>query len=97
LDLPVCFHQGTGDPEQSNTFDFARMANLSVVSAFMALAGAHVPDRFPGLRFGFVEAGASWIPYAVKELGMRGKAARAGFDFKSGLLEHNRFYVTCDT
>jgi predicted TIM-barrel fold metal-dependent hydrolase len=97
LDLPVCFHQGVGDPEQSNTYDYARMANFNVISAFMELAGDHVPDQFPGLRFGFVEAGASWIPYAVKELGMRGKAERAGFDFKTGLLAHNRFYVTCDT
>jgi hypothetical protein len=52
---------------------------------------------FPRLRFGFVEAGASWIPYLMKDVGIRGKAARAGYDFKTGFLAHNRFYVTCDT
>jgi uncharacterized protein len=97
LDLPICFHQGTGDPHASNTTFFARVANLNVLSAFSELAGDHIPDRFPRLRFGFIETGASWIPYLVKELGMRGKAAQAGYDFKSGFLEHNHFYVTCDT
>ena len=97
LDLPICVHQGTGDPEQSNTSDFARMAVLNVLSAFSSLAAADVPELFPRLRFGFIEAGAQWIPYLIKDLGVRGKAARAGYDFQTELLAHNRFYVTCDT
>jgi predicted TIM-barrel fold metal-dependent hydrolase len=98
LDLPVCIHQGTGDPELSNaTLNHANMSVLNVLSAFSTLAGAHVADMFPKLRFGFIEAGASWIPYLIKDLGMRGKAAKAAYDFKTGLLAHNRFYVTCDT
>jgi len=97
LELPVCVHQGTGDPEQSNTTDFARMAVLNVLSAFSSLAGEHIPDLFPKIRFGFIEAGASWIPYLIKDLGMRGKAAKAPYDFKTELLARNRFYVTCDT
>jgi len=28
---------------------------------------------------------------------MRGKAAKAPYDFKTELLARNRFYVTCDT
>src|SRR6185295_11364188 len=82
LDLPICFHQGTGDPNASNTVFTARHANLNVLSAFSELAGDHVPDQFPGLRFGFIETGASWIPYLIKELGMRGKAERSGYDFR---------------
>lgn len=97
LDLPICFHQGTGDPDASNTVFTARVANLNVLSAFSELAGAHVPDQFPKLRFGFIETGASWIPYLIKELGMRGRAERTGYDFREDLLAHNRFYVTCDT
>ena len=97
LELPICFHQGTGDPEQSNTTDFARMAVLNVLNAFSSLQGAHVPDLFPNIRWGFIEAGASWIPYLIKDLGMRGKAAKAGYDFKTELLARNKFYVTIDT
>jgi predicted TIM-barrel fold metal-dependent hydrolase len=100
LDLPICIHQGTGDPDVSNTSAIANTANMSVLnvlSAFKSLAAAGVPDQFPRLRFGFIEAGASWIPYLIKDLGMRGKAAKAPYDFKTGFLAHHRFYVTCDT
>ena len=96
LDLPICFHQGAGTLI-SNAADVASMQRLTVLSACSSLADAGVPDMFPALRFGFVEAGASWIPYVIKELGMRGKKDRAPFDFKTEFLEHNRFYVTCDT
>ena len=96
--LPLCFHQGIGDPYSSNTTDnAARMSVLNVISAFSSLAGARVPERFPNVRWGFIEAGASWIPYVIKDLGVRGKAAKAGFNWKSGFLAHNNFFVTCDT
>lgn len=75
----------------------AKVAQLNVLSAFSSLASAKVPDLFPRLRFGFIEAGASWIPYLIKEAGMRGAAARAAYDFKTEFLAHHRFYVTCDT
>jgi len=98
LDLPICIHQGIGNPGITNAADPpAKVAQLNVLSAFNALASAGIPDMFPGLRFGFIEAGASWIPYLIKEAGMRGKAVQASYDFKTGFLAHNRFYVTCDT
>jgi predicted TIM-barrel fold metal-dependent hydrolase len=97
LDLPICLHQGTGDPFVSNTTDSARESEVNVISACGSLADAHVPDQFPRLRFGFIETGATWIPYVIKQTGMRGKAERAGYDYKTEFLAHNRFYVTCDT
>ncbi|MEK7216608.1 MAG: amidohydrolase family protein, partial [Chloroflexota bacterium] len=97
LGLPICFHQGTSDPTLSNAIETARLAEFNVLAAFSSLAEHAVPDRFPELRFGFIEAGASWIPYLLKCLGMRGKAENAPYNFKMGFLAHNRFYVTCDT
>jgi predicted TIM-barrel fold metal-dependent hydrolase len=97
LDLPICFHTGDGDVV-SNAVDHASMQFYNVVAAFYALAEARVPDRFPRLRFGFIEAGASWIPMSLKQLGMRGRAAKYPLaDFKRDFLRHHRFYVTCDT
>jgi predicted TIM-barrel fold metal-dependent hydrolase len=96
--LPICVHQGTGDPAISNTAtDEANPSVSNVLSAFKSLAAAGVPDMFPRLRFGFIEAGASWIPYLIKDLGMRGKAAKASYEFRTEFLARNRFYVTCDT
>jgi len=97
LDLAICIHQGTGDPHLSNTTNDPTPSVSSVLAAFKALASAKVPDMFPGLRFGFIEAGASWIPYLIKDIGIRGKAASAGYDYKREFLARNRFYVTCDT
>jgi predicted TIM-barrel fold metal-dependent hydrolase len=100
LDLPLCIHQGTGDSSISNTSsvtDTANMSVLNVLNAFKSLAMAGVPDMYPRLRFGFIEAGASWIPYLIKDMGMRGKAEKSAYDFKTGFLAHNRFYITCDT
>jgi uncharacterized protein len=97
-DLAVCVHQGTGDPNLSNTvLEVANPSVSNVLHAFKSLASAGVPAQFPNLRFGFIEAGASWIPYLIKDIGIRGKAAKAAFDFKTEFLAENRFYVTCDT
>ena len=64
LDMAVCFHTGNpplpgGDGDRG----------FPIIKAFMALLVSGIPDRFPGLRFGFIEAGASWIPYALAQLG----------------------------
>lgn len=98
LDLPICVHQGNGDPGFSNAGDAGQLGTLYVLSAFTALAAHSVPDKFPGLRWGFIEAGASWIPYLIKDL--RAKHRRLDFsrsDYKTDLLRACRFYVTCDT
>lgn len=96
LDLPICFHLG-GGTIPSNTGDVALMARQCITAAFESLTQDRVPDRFPELKFGFIEAGASWIPYMMKEMGMRGRAGKYPYDFKSEFLKRNRFYVTCDT
>jgi predicted TIM-barrel fold metal-dependent hydrolase len=96
LDLSVCVHQGSGTL-YSNVSEGASMQRLSVVDACSSLVNSGAPDRFPGIRWGFIEAGASWIPYVIKELGMRGRAAAAPYDFKRELLAYHRFYVACDT
>jgi uncharacterized protein len=101
LDMPICFHQGEGslasNVGQTNGGPFASMAIYTVLSAFNNLAADGVPDKFPRLRFGFIEAGASWIPYEVKVAGMRGAAEKVPYDFKTGFLKNHNFFVTCDT
>ncbi len=98
LDLPICIHQGNGDAAFSNAGDAGQLGTLYVLAAFTALASHSVPDKFPGLRWGFIEAGASWIPYLIKDL--RAKHRRLDFsrsDYKTDLLRACKFYVTCDT
>ena len=71
----------------------------------MSLLLAGIPDAFPKLRFGFIEAGASWIPYALaqlatlqrqKELGDT-RSRRRGVALKDDLFRNDRLFVTLDS
>ena len=63
-----------------------------------------VPKKFPKLRFGFIESGASWIPYTISQLGavkrqsLRGKQTRLPrlFELEPEIFRANRMYITID-
>ena len=73
LGLGICIHQGQGapalnsliDPVRSHTFTHGR---LPPISAFRNLVHNRIPEMFKTLRFGFIETGASWIPFALYQL-----------------------------
>src|SRR5262249_25728195 len=75
LDLPICFHQGTGMPDIQTgpNFSYGRFQRLplSVVNAFYSFVTNSVPDRFPRLRLGLVQAGPSLGPYVPHDLNRR--------------------------
>ena len=66
LDLPVCFHTGSGTPDFSpaREFNFSRLIRIAmpVAHAFNSIIQNNLPQKFPKLRWGFIEAGASWVP-----------------------------------
>ncbi len=106
LDLPICFHQGTGMTDIRTGADFSlgrfQRLPLSVVNGFYSLVANSVPQRFPRLRFAFVEAGASWVPYVTYDLRRRAEKQPEGgsidgvrFEVQDDLLAANRSYVTC--
>ena len=71
---------------------------MIAITAFTSLAAHGVPDMFPKLRVGFIETGASWVPYLYTDL--LAKKLRRTFlplDFKEDLFRRNRFYVACQT
>ena len=95
LDLAVCIH--TGHPLPGREWD----RGFPVMAAFTAVVDSHLPDRFPKLRFGFIEAGASWIPYAVAQLETQQRAHRlhgrsATLDLTKDLFRANRLFVALD-
>jgi predicted TIM-barrel fold metal-dependent hydrolase len=106
LDLPICIHTGSEDftrPEAGNVRGFGGVLPANITS-FTSLAAARVPERFPTLRFGVIEAMASWVPYVIADL--RAKYFYSGghramsenpIDLKEDFLRMNRFYVTCQT
>ena len=41
---------------------------LAVIGAFHSLICSEVPQLFPSLHWGFIEASAEWVPYTIKHL-----------------------------
>lgn len=102
LNLPICVHTGAGCPTLTNMFDHARHGvfhSLLIlpVFAFRDIVSNNIPDRFPDLRFGFIEASASWVPYVLHAVKRRLKVEgpdRATWGPR--FFRDNRLYIACE-
>ena len=98
LDIPLCIH--TGHPLPHHEWD----RGFPIMYSFTALVSSGVPKKFPKLRFGLIESGASWIPYTISQLGavkrqsLRGQQARLPrlFELEPEIFRANRMYITID-
>jgi predicted TIM-barrel fold metal-dependent hydrolase len=98
LDLPLCIH--TGHPLPGDEWD----RGFPIMHSFTLVVESELPRKFPNLRFGFIEAGASWIPYMVSQVGARVRQAARGlkkelpglYDLAPDLFRDNRAFVTVD-
>jgi predicted TIM-barrel fold metal-dependent hydrolase len=98
LDMAICTHTG-GDGGGA-----AGMARPQI-GVFTDLVTRNVTKKFPTLRFGVIEAMASWISYVIAD--QRAKNAYSGSrkryaenpmeDPEEDFMRANRFYVTCQT
>jgi predicted TIM-barrel fold metal-dependent hydrolase len=96
--MPICIHNANGDIRSAITPDSGLDGGMIAIAAFSALAEHGVPDKFPELRVGFIETGASWIPYLHADL--MAKKLRRTFlpiEVKEDLFRRYRFYVACDS
>jgi predicted TIM-barrel fold metal-dependent hydrolase len=102
VDLPICIHTGSGTPSVTAMFNLERNRQWShsgfpPLHAFRDLVINKIPDQFPTLKFGFIEASASWIPFLVHKL-KRDNARPWKQSWKSpqDLFDDCRFYVACE-
>jgi predicted TIM-barrel fold metal-dependent hydrolase len=105
LDLPICFHIGSGTPDftPAREFTFGRYSKIGVppLQAFVSLVSFAIPAKFPGIRWGFIEAGASWVPYLVYDCLRRIERLpherREGYSYTTpaDVVRLNNFYITC--
>ena len=101
-DLAVAVHIANGSTQMLNmlrsTFDrsggFA-MFRMPTVLECEILMMSEVPERYPKLRFGFVEASANWVPWIVREVRQRFLARGRG-PAPENVLKHFNVYVTCE-
>ncbi|HYJ14865.1 MAG TPA: amidohydrolase family protein, partial [Candidatus Limnocylindria bacterium] len=71
LNLPVCVHLGWGCPALTRIFDATTnfySAILPVLMGFNSIMSSAAFEKIPNLRFGFLEAGAAWIPFMIKQV-----------------------------
>jgi len=98
LDLPICVHASTGNFQWVELFadegGFSKF-KLPVLSAFHSLVYESVPDKFPRLRFAFIEIRAQWIPYLMIDL--RKRFVKLNRPVGPDLMRENRLYATCQT
>jgi len=106
LDLAICIHAGSANPPVANFLGFGAdggsfmVSKLPVMSCFHTLLLHGIPDRFPKLRFGFVEASAQWVPHMVHDLTRRLAHVQDRHDqghVTGDVLRNNRLYVACQT
>jgi len=100
LDLPICIHTGSGAPSLLKLFDTERNSTFAhnrvlPLIAFRDLVANKIPELFPGLRFGFIEASAGWIPYLIHVV-RRLFRDRWKFASSAELFREYRLYVACE-
>ncbi len=105
LEMPICFHNGSGVPDFSPVSEFQNSVllrvELSTPNAFEAMIKFGITKQFPKLRFGFIESGASWVPYLMYFMRRRNKQITGGslgnmnYELGPNPLREHRYYVTC--
>jgi uncharacterized protein len=107
LDLPICIHTAAGCPAWTNVFTIERNSSfphirLLPLVAFRDLVHNRIPEQFPKVRWGFIEAGASWVPYILDDYWARHDRQSApdmagrkalGLDKRTDLFATSRFFV----
>ena len=99
LDLPICVHAAAGNMQAfdlvDRDFGFSKF-KLPGVGAFHDLIMQGTPQRFPKLRWAFIEISASWVPYAMNDLALRFARQKREWPGRDALKENN-IYVACQT
>jgi len=97
LDLAIAFHSGTAsyrDFAFHGGHNFGRF-KLAMVSQFHWMLEYGIPKKYPNLRWAFIEASASWVPYALGDVEKR--LRRKGQKLSDSPLADNNIWVTVET
>src|SRR5579871_1974847 len=102
LDMPIAVHIANGNPMILDLFrspyqrggGFAAF-RIPTVMACQQILTSELPQQFPRLRWGFIEASAQWVPWVVADV--KERFAVAGRPIPENPLAEYRVYVTCQT
>ena len=98
LGLPICVHIGQGSRHLRNIEGQAgnpiRIVTPNLV-AFGSLVSSSIPDEFKQLKFGFIESGSEWLPFAMSRAS-RYQARYGVPDHTEAMLSGKRLFITCE-
>ena len=99
-DLSICVHTGCGVKQILEMFDLARNhtfghTRVMPLLAFRDLVANRIPEQFPGLRFGFIEAAAGWAPFLIHII-RRVLKDRFKFASSEEMFREYRLYIACE-
>ena len=63
--------------------------------AFRDLVANKIPEQFPGLRFGFIEAAAGWAPFLI-HIVRRLLKEKFRFGTSADMFREYRLYIACE-
>ncbi len=95
LDLAICIHQARAWTAAQGPYSqrpVGVVESFRVVAAFSSLLEDKVAERFPDLRFGFIESSAAWLSFV---LGLAGWNVRRDQERSRSIGDIN-CYVTCE-
>ena len=98
--LAICVHTGCGVRAILEMFELARNhtfghTRVMPLLAFRDLVANKIPEQFPDLKFGFIEAAAGWVPFLMHIVR---RLLKDKFRFASSpeLFREYRLYVACE-
>jgi predicted TIM-barrel fold metal-dependent hydrolase len=109
LDLPICLHTGSGIPDFSPAREFSHgqfmRTKAATINGVLGLIVHKIPERYPKLRIGCIEAGSMWTPFVAYDL-RRQQVRQQGREsvgvlgipelkLAANVFRDNRVYVTC--
>jgi len=109
LDMPICLHTGSGVPDFSPAREFSHgqfmRTKAAAINGVLGLVLHKIPQKFPKLRFGCIEAGSMWAPFVAYDLKRQAKKQQGreskgvlgvpAIDIPTNVFKDNRIYVTC--
>lgn len=98
--LSICIHTGCGVRAILEMFELARNhtfghTRVMPLLAFRDIVANKIPEQFPGLRFGFIEAAAGWVPFLI-HIVRRLQKDKFRFASSAELFREYRLYVACE-
>jgi predicted TIM-barrel fold metal-dependent hydrolase len=98
--LSICVHTGCGVKQILQMFDLARNhtfghTRVMPLLAFRDLVANRIPEQFPNLRFGFIEAAAGWAPFLIHII-RRLLKEKFRYGSSAELFREYRLFIACE-